>query len=268
MSKPTRKQLNKKYHVTSCRRKTCKMNTKQHAGAKSSALIKAIKANNIQKVQELLINPLYVSATINSQDPNNYWRTPLILATINNSIQIVNLLLAQESINVNQGDNVANRPIHIASYKNNITILEKLLQRPEIDINAVNDGGFSALYFACIMKSIDAAKILLADPRIDATRERELASQNRFSQKIKELFFPLEISNIRTLPKNSSNVITFEPIQEGNEMVNFRANERKMESNYGRFYLKHSYNQLHEPKKNPMTQQPITDLSYYKAHFE
>jgi hypothetical protein len=52
-------------------------------------------------------------------------------------------------------------------------------------------------------------------------------------------------------------------ITEGMDMVDFHG-----EYGYGRYYPLEVYNDLHDPKLNPMTRRPILpgDLQFYTAH--
>lgn len=63
----------------------------------------------------------------------------------------------------------------------------------------------------------------------------------------------------RNIPRNSENVLTMEPIANGNIMVNFQG-----EFGRGRYYKKSTYNSM--PKKiNPFTRNAINQRNEYKA---
>ena len=67
---------------------------------------------------------------------------------------------------------------------------------------------------------------------------------------------------MNALPTNATNAITFEPIEEGTNMVNFHG-----ESESGRYYTRETYNSLTEPKRNPYTRSIIkpSNVISYKA---
>lgn len=67
------------------------------------------------------------------------------------------------------------------------------------------------------------------------------------------------VSESRNLPKNATNAITMEPIENGNTMVNFHD-----EYKHGRFYTKNTYDKFRK-KENPVTREPILDTVFYKA---
>jgi hypothetical protein len=67
----------------------------------------------------------------------------------------------------------------------------------------------------------------------------------------------------RTIPAGSVDVVNQMEIEEGMEMADFQD-----EFTYGRYYPSEVFMALKEPKLNPMTRQPIKQVSYYIAHLE
>ena len=67
----------------------------------------------------------------------------------------------------------------------------------------------------------------------------------------------------RNIPPNTNDVVYSMEITEGMDMVDFHG-----EYGFGRYYPLEVYNDLHLPKKNPITRQPILppDVEYYTAH--
>ncbi len=239
----------------------------------STALFMAALENDLPKVEEL------IAAGANVNKANREGNTPLYIACEGGYKEIVEKLLSVPGIDVNKAERRNFTPLNIACGYGYKEIVEMLLAVPEIDVNRTSIDGTSSLKHACVSNFPEIAKLLVEDPRIDSNEVAKLAKSARYgvySEEIKQVFFNPPITKVRILPANSTNVITLESIQKGNNMVNFKADEvkvgnqkiKKMESNYGRFHLKSSYNQIPEPKRHPMTRQPITNLVYYKADFE
>ena len=67
----------------------------------------------------------------------------------------------------------------------------------------------------------------------------------------------------RNIPPNTDDVVNQMEITEGMDMVDFHG-----EYGFGRYYPLEVYNELHLPKRNPITRQWIlpADLQYYTAH--
>lgn len=65
----------------------------------------------------------------------------------------------------------------------------------------------------------------------------------------------------RNIPEGSNNTITMNAIHNGNEMVNFH-NEYAV----GRYYKRHTYNMLPNPKINPYSRAHIANPARYIAH--
>lgn len=244
----------------------------------STALFIAAEESDLPKVEEL------IAAGADVNKANREGDTPLYIACEEGHAEIVEKLLSVPGIDVNKAERRNFTPLNIACGYGYKVIVEKLLAIPEIDVNKSSNKGITPLRHACTSNFPEVVKLLLNDPRIDLNEVEKLKEEayyDIYSEEVKKMFPPpvsinQPITNVRTLPANSTNVISMESIQEGNNMVNFKADEvkvgnqkiKKMESNYGRFHLKSSYNQIPEPKRHPMTRKPITNLVYYKAHFD
>ena len=126
---------------------------------------------------------------VNKKD--EYGRTGLIVALMNNHNPLVEFLLKIPNIDVNQKDDLgwcAQKDddddylygdyddddddddgvcaLHLAVRKRNIEVLKLLLDFPNIDVNNVNNDGQSALH-AAVMSSFEALELLLNHTNID-----------------------------------------------------------------------------------------------------
>jgi hypothetical protein len=86
-----------------------------------------------------------------------------------------------------------------------------------------------------------------------------------YSSRYLESFFKIMVKRYRPLeerilPQNATDIITFAPITDGIQMVNFHD-----EFAHGRYYTKETFDRLPEPKKNPHTRRNITSYRPYKA---
>ncbi len=91
----------------------------------------------------------------------------------------------------------------------------------------------------------------------DAYKRQSKNTENNYSLSFEGLYHP-------ALPRNAKNAITEEPIEEGQNMVNFHG-----ESNLGRYYKQNTYYALKE-KKNPFTRRNIKakNVVFYKAKLQ
>jgi len=67
----------------------------------------------------------------------------------------------------------------------------------------------------------------------------------------------------RTLPSGTVNFITYDEIEPGNTMTNFRRNEKRFESNEGQYYRKNTADKF---SIHPLTREPITNRVNYIAN--
>lgn len=72
---------------------------------------------------------------------------------------------------------------------------------------------------------------------------------------------------LRKLPSNATNAITFNNIKKGNQMVNFKRNEKRLESNLNQYYKQSTYSQFELNDdgfpKHPITRAPIENVYEY-----
>lgn len=69
---------------------------------------------------------------------------------------------------------------------------------------------------------------------------------------------------VLNIPEGSENAITRNTIEEGNALVNFRGNDPRFESSFGRFYRQNTVGQLHG--QHPQTREQIQNYHRYSAH--
>ncbi len=218
----------------------------------------------------LIANELLTHPAIDINKQAKYGATPLYIASKFEHPDVVNILLEREEIDVNKAVQGGITPLMAAIIGHNYDIIDELLYHPSIDVNKMTDDGKSTLYLACIHNDIESVHLILTHPEFTMD-ERTKKNLHSYSQKIQNLieeyFGEYNFSDSLRylfedrLPVNAINAITFEPIQEGENMVNFHD-----EFEHGRFYTKSTYNSLH-PKKNPYTKKNIRpdNVRYYKA---
>jgi hypothetical protein len=83
----------------------------------------------------------------------------------------------------------------------------------------------------------------------------------------------IRFNNVRNVPENATNAVTFEPIQNGNEMVTFHGNLNR--PNAQRYYKRSTFNSIATNsrsglKRNPFTRQNIrpTNVRGYTARIQ
>jgi serine/threonine-protein phosphatase 6 regulatory ankyrin repeat subunit B len=90
----------------------------------------------------------------------NKKETALIIASIYDYKDIVNLLLQKDDININLQNNTGWTALMYASSNGKIDIVKLLLQKDDININLKNDHRVTALIFASFFGNIDTVKLL------------------------------------------------------------------------------------------------------------
>nr|XP_023013184.1 alpha-latrotoxin-Lhe1a-like [Leptinotarsa decemlineata]XP_023013185.1 alpha-latrotoxin-Lhe1a-like [Leptinotarsa decemlineata] len=90
---------------------------------------------------------------------NNFGATPLIRASINGNVQIVECLLKHD-VDVNSLDINKWTSVHHAAKRGHINILRLLLER-KAEVDGVNESGNTPLIIACLNNSPEAVGILL-----------------------------------------------------------------------------------------------------------
>lgn len=176
--------------------------TRKKGGANNqeeTELHKAVRENNLAKVDELLTEganvnaisiygvPLWiacqygyadiVSRLLQTPDINinfssdeiirTYNTTPLWIASQNGKLSIVEQLLAMPGIDVNKSSLNNTSPLMAACKNNRIEIVKRLLASPHIKVNQGDFYNFTALHFACQYASLEIVNLLLEVPRIN-----------------------------------------------------------------------------------------------------
>ena len=120
----------------------------EDAKDQNSPLLRAVRAGNVKKVEELLTDGV---------SPNiNCGRTPLHYAAYLNDIKIMNLLLGRGAI-VNEVDNYGNTALHNAVCDNTKEVIHLLLQH-RADVHIRNKYGLTPLD--------EARNVKIPDPEI------------------------------------------------------------------------------------------------------
>lgn len=110
------------------------MNQKNEDG--DTLLHRAVKANNIQKVEYLIL----LGVDVNQK--NNVGRSPLHVAARNNAVEITKLLVAAGA-HINQKNIHGNTPLHLAIEWNSKGIIQLLISAGA-DIAITNENGCTA----------------------------------------------------------------------------------------------------------------------------
>ena len=98
---------------------------------------------------------------------NEYGRTGLMKAVINNHNVVVALLLNSPNIDVNQKNDKGTCALNFAPQWKNNDGLKLLLNVPSIDVNIVDKRGYSAVYQAVVYgDNIEGLKLVLSHPSL------------------------------------------------------------------------------------------------------
>jgi len=200
-------------------RLTLKNRINKHRLFKSSRkkqLIGAIIDNNIRLVNALINN----GVNINYQDDNK--NTPLIIALLNDKIDIANILLSRPDIDVNLQNSQGNTALMIAINEDKYKIVEKLLEIPNIDLNIQNNRGdtafFNALFHSIRYKKNYMINLLVSRPDIDVNLQNEhkdtiltLSIFNKLDNLTKKLLERDDIDvNLQTTQGNTALILASE----------------------------------------------------------
>lgn len=91
-----------------------------------------------------IIKAIKSGANVNAKDEDGVM--PLMLASVNNTFEVVEVLL-QAGADVNASDNNGMTPLMLASWKNTADVV-KILIKSGADVNAVNEDKYTALVLA------------------------------------------------------------------------------------------------------------------------
>lgn len=152
-----------------------------------TALITAVRNRDIKMIN-ILID--HCKVDVNALDKNKYCIPALTHAIMINRFDIVKLLVKKGAdINLGgQGVNRGNTPLMIASWNGNLQLVEFLLKQEGICVNQQDSNGFTPLIKAAIRNRVEVAEILLkngADKQIRSFEDKTAADYARDSIKSK-----------------------------------------------------------------------------------
>jgi ankyrin repeat protein len=127
-----------------------------------AALRHAVTLDELPVVQYLV--EAYTTANIYTV--NTHCHTPLHLACVDGTLEVVQYLVEKVSTDIYATNSYGDSPLHIASRKGYIEIV-KYLAENGADINAVEKDGFTSLHFACVWGSLKAVQFLVDMCRAD-----------------------------------------------------------------------------------------------------
>lgn len=126
----------------------------------------AAKNNETRMISSVIKHyPETTQAIINNQ--NRHGNTPLHVASIFNSPEVITTLLESEGINPNQKDEFNETPLHTGVQYGNTEAVAALLQSSNIDVNAQNNHGDTPLHKAIKNQKWQAAKELSKHEKIN-----------------------------------------------------------------------------------------------------
>lgn len=155
-----------------------------------TALIIAVRNRDIKMIN-ILID--YCRVDINALDNNKYRIPALTHAIMINRFDIVKLLVKKGAdINLGgQGVNRGNTPLMIASWNGNLELVEFLLKQDDICVNQQDSNGFTPLIKAAIRNRKEITDVLLkngADKNIRSFEDKTAADYARDNMKNKKKF--------------------------------------------------------------------------------
>lgn len=110
-----------------------------------TSLVEAVSEGHLPVVQ-VLLNQYRLA--INEIQPWDFGRSVLMLAVINNDLDIVDVLLARQDISVNQKDSKGYSALMLATSFGFVNVVERLLAHPAVDVNVTSRYGTTALFHA------------------------------------------------------------------------------------------------------------------------
>ncbi|WP_455543069.1 ankyrin repeat domain-containing protein [Intestinibacter sp.] len=137
-----------------------------------TALIRAVRNRDIKMIN-ILINNCKVD--LNTLDKNKYRMPALTHAVMINNFKIVELLIKKGAdINLGScGNNRGNTPLMVASWNGNLKIVEILLKQKEICINQQDSNGYTPLIKAAIRNKDKIVEVLLKNKADKYVRSKE-----------------------------------------------------------------------------------------------
>ena len=144
--------------------KNRKQNEQEHKYIPLS-LSNAVENNKMSQVVELLNTK---GVDVNETNDVDGW-TPLILATVENHVEIAKILLMRVDLNVNQEDKDGFAALLHACAKSKVEILQLILLKSDVEINKICYQGKMAIHVAATQGHTEVVRLLLQQPNIDYT---------------------------------------------------------------------------------------------------
>ncbi|QWE15728.1 ankyrin repeat domain-containing protein [Polynucleobacter sp. AP-Nino-20-G2] len=115
---------------------------------------KAAKFDDASEVKSLIS----AGVSPNTLDPNG--NPMMIIAIRDKSFKVVDLLLADKATNVNLSNKSGETPLMMASIEGELPLVETLVLTKKADVNKT---GWAPLHYACTTGKLDVAKFLIAN---------------------------------------------------------------------------------------------------------
>jgi ankyrin repeat protein len=115
---------------------------------------KAAKFDDVSEVQSLI----KVGVSPNTLDPKG--NPMLIVAIRDKSLKVVDLLLADKSIDVNLANKSGENPLMLASIEGELPLVEILVLKKKAEVNKT---GWAPLHYACTTGKLSVAEFLVAN---------------------------------------------------------------------------------------------------------
>lgn len=248
----------------------------------NTSFFQACSDGNTQHLHELLGENKFT--LYDGEQMGDFLQRGLIRAIARNHIETVRILLAHSDIIVNIClKNNKNSPLVMAVHNKNDDIVKMLLDHPAIDVNEhVGNPLCTVLNFAVYWGKTECVKHILAHPKINvglvdvfdrtplqlAIHQMEKTFDDEYREIIDMLHLHMgvyvkpSIHLKMPVPPKTEDVIYGLFIENGCVMADFHG-----EREFGRYYTKASYKTLLQPKRNPVTRQPIlpSEVVFYIA---
>ena len=104
-------------------------------------LIELVKSKNYDKARELLNDP---SVDVNMQD--DYGNSPLLLAVLNNDVEMISILFERKDLNVNNQNHLGYSALILASTKGCVDAVKMLLSRDDVSVNLFDNDGSASIH--------------------------------------------------------------------------------------------------------------------------
>jgi uncharacterized protein len=115
---------------------------------------KAAKFDDVSEIQSLI----KAGVSPNAVDPKG--NPMLIVAIRDKSYKVIDLLLADKNIDVNLSNKSGETPLMMASIDGDLPLVETLVLKYQVDVNKT---GWTALHYACTTGRLSVAQFLVAN---------------------------------------------------------------------------------------------------------